>query len=147
MLLGGYGTRCITMGSIKIDKVILTSLFGAFINYLTSSSSLVVTATSLANGASRTISTTIPYTRGGTVADIYASSSTVKTLITGSGRAAAANVYTYTSSEVATFRIDYSASSITVSLVITNNTGGSITPVAQTLDISVVQYDAPITSI
>lgn len=133
------------MPSVKLDKVKKTSLFESFKNYATTTGDIVVAATSLANGASRTISVTIPYTRAGTIADIYATRSTVRTNVNTSPRAAASAVYSFASSETAELYATYSTTDITVSLVITNNTGGSITPTAQTLTISVVQYDAPIT--
>lgn len=141
------GIGYITMPSYKIDKINLSSDFGAFINYANPTGVIEVAATSLANGASRTISTTIGYTRGGTVADIYATRSTVRTVITGGGRAAASAVYNFKSSETAAFTTTYSSSSITVSLIITNNTGGAITPNAQTITIDLAQYDAPIQSV
>jgi len=147
MLLEEYGIRYILMSSVRIDKINFASIFGAFLNYATTISTIVVAATPLASGASRTISVTIPYSRGGTVADIYAKRSTIKTLITNGGRAAATAIYNRVSTELSTFNVSYSASNITVSLVITNNTIFSITPNAQNIDISVVQYDAPITSI
>jgi len=135
------------MSSVRIDRINFASLFGAFLNYETASDNIVVATTSLANGASRTTSVTIPYSRGGTVADVYAKRGSLKTLVTGGGRAAASAVYNFASNETATFNVTYSASNITVALVISNNTGGAISPNPQTITISVVQYDAPITSI
>lgn len=133
------------MPSVKLDKVITSSLHESFKNYETSTDDIVVAATSLANGASRTISVVIPYTRAGTTADIYATRGTTKTIVSGGGRSAASAVYSFISTETATLDAFYDASNITVSLTITNNTGGSITPTAQTITISVVQYDSPIT--
>lgn len=135
------------MSNVKLDKVVVSSLHPAYINYATLSDDIVISATSLANGATRTISVTIPYDRAGTVADIYATRSTVKTAVSCGGRAAASAVYNFKSTETARFDVRYSSSNITVSLVIFNGTGGAITPNAQTITISVVQYDAPISDL
>lgn len=131
----------------KIDRINFSSQYGAFLNYATATDDIVVAATSLANGASRNISVTIPYERGGTTADVYATRGSVRTLVSTGGRAAATAVYDFKSSETAYFNISYSSSNITVTLTITNNTGSAITPNAQTITISVVQYDAPVTTI
>ena len=133
------------MLSVKLDKVKYSSLHESFKNYETITDDIVVAATPLANGASRTISVSIPYSRSGTTADIYATRSTVRSLISCGGRAAANAVYNYVSSETVNLSAIYSSTTITVSLIITNNTGGSITPNAQTITISVVNYDSPIT--
>lgn len=132
------------MTSIRLDRVIYSSLHPAFLNYADSTGSIVVEATSLANGATRNISTNINFDRGSTVADIYATRGTIKTLITGGGRAAASVVYNFKSTETATFNTVYTTNGVTVTLSITNNTGGAITPNAQTIEIKLVQYDAPI---
>jgi len=133
------------MASVHLDKVIMTSLFESFKNYLTTTADIVVDATPLADGDSRSISVTVPYTRAGTVADIYATRNTVRTSVNAGSRSSARAVYNFTSSETARIDSVYSATDITVTLTISNNTGGSITPNAQTITISVVQYDAPIT--
>jgi hypothetical protein len=135
------------MPNIRIDRVISSSYFPAFINYDNSPDNIVVTATPLADGASRDISVVIPYTRGGTIADIYATRGSIRTPVNTGGRAAASAIYSFTSSETARFDTIYSSTNITVTLRITNNTGGPITPNAQTIAITVVQYDAPITSV
>lgn len=136
------------MPSIRLDKTIQSSIHPVFINYKTSTGNIEVEATSLANGASRTIQVVIPYSRGGTTADIYGTrDGAVSTLISTGGRAAASAIYSFKSSETATFGTAYTSTNITVSLTITNNTGGAITPNAQTIVISVVQYDAPIASL
>lgn len=144
MLHVKYGTRYITM---RIDKINFSSQYGSFLNYATISDDIVVTTASLANGATRNITVTIPYTRGGTVADIYATRASIKTFVSTGGRAAASAIYNFKSTETASFNILYSSSNITVTLSITNNSGSAINPNAQTIKISVVQYDAPIISI
>jgi len=132
---------------IRPDKVIQASALGSFINYLTTTDDIIVTATSLANGATRNIAVSIPYSRGGTIADIYATRGTIRTLVSTGGRASASVVYDFKSTETVAFSVKYTSSAVEVTLSITNNTGGAITPNAQTITISVVQYDAPITSI
>jgi len=135
------------MPSVRIDKVIFSSQFGVFLNYKTASEDMTVSATPLANGATRTITVTIPYTREGTIADIYGTRSTVRTLLSTGGRAAARAIYSFKSTETATFNISYTSSNIVVNLVIFNGTGSAITPNAQTITVTAVQYDAPITSV
>lgn len=134
------------MPDINLDKVVQSSFHPAFINYHTATDDIVVAATSLGSGSTRSISVSIPYTRGGTIADIYATRGSVRTPVTGGGRAAASAVYNFKSTEAARFDVSYSSTHITVTLRIINNSGGSITPNAQTITISVVQYDAPISS-
>lgn len=135
------------MSSIRLDKVAFSTLHEAYKNYLTTTGDIVIATTSLANGASRTTSVVIPYTRAGTRADVYATNGSKKTLVTSGGRAAGTAIYTLTSTETVTINTSYSSSDITVSVVVTNNSGGPISPVAQTITISVVQYDAPITTV
>ena len=133
---------------IRLDQVVLSSFHEAYQNYDNPlPQNIVIASTPLANGGVRTFSVTIPYSRANTRADVYATSSSYKTLLSGSGRAAASVIYTYASSEIAWFNVIYSSGEITVTLTISNNTGGSITPVAQTISISVVQYQAPITAV
>lgn len=133
------------MLSVKLDKVISSSLHESFKNYATLTDDIVVAATSLPNGSTRNISVVIPYDRAGTTADIYATRSSVRTLVSTGGRAAATAVYNFKSTETVSLTATYSTSDITVTLSITNNTGGAITPNAQTITISMVQYDSPIT--
>lgn len=135
------------MSSIRLDRVVFSTLHEAYQNYGTGSDDIVVAATPLADGSSRTISVVIPYERGGTRADIYATRGSVRTLVSTGGRAAASAVYNFKSTEIVRFDTTYGASSITVALVITNDTGSSVTPNAQTITIDVVKYDAPISSI
>lgn len=135
------------MSSIRIDRVIFSTLHEAYKNYETVTDTIVVAATALADGASRTITVNIPYTRGGTRADTYATRGTLRTLVTSGSRSAASAIYNPISSETVAFGVSYSSSNIAVSFTITNNTGGSITPNAQSIVISVVKYEAPIADI
>lgn len=137
------------MASIRLDKVVFSTFHEAYKNYATSSDEIVISPSALANSSSREASVTIPYTRGGTRADIYATGSITgfKTLANAGGRASAFIVYDPVSSETATFAIDYNPTEIVVKFIITNNTGGSISPTSQTITIDIVQYDAPITPI
>lgn len=136
------------MTQIRIDRVIFSSYHEAYQNYDNPApQNIVVATTSLANGATRNISVTIPYTRANTRADVYATRGDVKTLVSVGGRAAASSIYQFVSNEIATFDVRYTSTDITVILSITNNTGSSINPIAQTIAISVVQYQAPIAPI
>lgn len=135
------------MTSVRLDRLVFSTFHEAYINYDTLEEDIVVEATPLANGATRTISATIPYNREGTRADIYATRSTIKTIVTGGGRSAASAIYNYQSTEIVRLDISYSTTDIVVTLRITNTTGGSITPNAQTITITAVLYDAPIQTI
>lgn len=135
------------MPSIRLDKVIFSTFHEAYKNYHTATGSIAVVATSLANGATRTVTATIPYDRGGTRADVYVSGNGVKTIATGGPRAAGLAVYERTSTETASIFVRYTSTDVLVVLSIFNGTGGSITPIAQTIDVSVVQYEAPIAAI
>lgn len=135
------------MSNIRLDRIVFSTKHPAYINYETLTDDIVIATTALADGASRTTSVVIPYTRGGTRADIYATRGTKKTPVTGGSRAAGEAIYNKTSTETVSISANYSSSNITVSVTVSNNSGASINPIAQTITISVVQYDAPISSI
>jgi hypothetical protein len=138
------------MTKIRLDKVVISGYHESYQNYSSPSpEDIVVNTAPIPNGSGRTQTVTIPYTRAGTRADIFATnlSNGRKTILSMGGRAAGAVAYTAVSSEVARFDVTYQSSTITVSLNITNNSGSSINPPAQTIRISVVQYAAPITPI
>lgn len=99
---------------------------------------------SVVNTGQATFSVSIPYTKPKTKADVYA-----KNLTTGIKMAVGSprvHPYTYTSFEIARLESSYNGSNLTVTLTITNNTGGTISLVTQTLQISAVFVEVPISS-
>ncbi len=135
----------------KLDKIIHTTSFEAYKNYLTIDSSIAIPAVVVPNGDGELYSATVDFTRGGTRADIYVDNGTSKALLSGVGaRAALGDIYQFTSFETINSNILYLngiTDSIYIEVTIENNTGGPITLVAQTLNLTVVQYDAPITAL
>lgn len=132
---------------IRIERTAVSNKHIPFINYATVEESIVVGTAPLANGSSRTISASISYARTGTMMDLYATRGGIRTMVNGSGRVSASVVYVSASTEIAVFSVSYSPTAVTVSLIITNNTGSSISPVSQTIVIRSVQYDIPMAGI
>lgn len=135
----------------RLDKIVHTTGFEAYKNYLTERGAIVVPAVAVPNGDFELLSDSVPYTRQGTRVDVYLDNGTKKVLVTGVGnRAAVADVYNFKSTELATVNVQYLPSPsnvILVTLNIENFTGSSITLNAQTLNLTVVEYDAPITPV
>jgi hypothetical protein len=131
---------------IKLDKVVHSTLHEAYKNYATSTGTIAVLADTIAAGATNNYSTSITYTRAGTIAHIFVENTTRKYLANGGSRIAGA-VYTPISTETASILVEYSASNITVTLSIFNGTGAPITLTAQNITATSVQYDAPIIAI
>lgn len=129
------------MTQLRLDKVLLTNLVDTYLNYGTLTSPIVISG-SVADGATATFSTSIPYTRTKTKADLYAKNLTtgVKRPISGGYRQ---SPYTFTSTETASVAANYVGGVITVTFSIFNGTGGPITLVTQTMEISAVLYEVP----
>lgn len=129
------------MTRLKLDQVLFSSNIETYINYDTLTSNIVISG-SVADGATTDFSTSIPYTRNKTRADIY-----LRNLTTGVKRPISGGVrqspYTFTSSEVCNQRALYNGSAITVTLSIFNGTGGTISLVNQTIEVSAVLYEVP----
>jgi hypothetical protein len=141
------------MTNIRPDAIVFSNLTEAYINYLTTPSTIVIPADTIADTDGRIYQTTVSYTRGGTRADIYLQrDDTGLKILASSGRRIAAElptyqVYQFTGSEVCEVYILYNPSTIDVILGVRNNTGGPITLIPQTITVSAVFYDAPITPI
>lgn len=131
---------------IKLDKVVHSTQFEGFRNYQSPTGAISVPVVSLGSGSTVNYSTSIPYTRAGTVATIYVENATNKYLANAGTRAAGA-VYQFTSTETASILVNYYSDTIDVVLSIFNGTGGSINLIAQTITATTAQYDAPITAI
>lgn len=129
------------MTQIKLDKVILTNLVETYLNYDTLASNILISG-NLAAGATQTFSTTIPYVRGKTRADLYARNTTtnIKRPVTGGARQ---HPYTYAGAETCDQGASYDGTNITVSFTIRNGTGAVISLTSQTMEISAVLYEVP----
>lgn len=135
------------MSNVRLDKVLFSTFHEAYKNYATMTDTFNVTAIGVGNGATQNYVVTIPYSRGGTRADIYLDGNSTKILANASTRLETNDPYQFTSTETASVLIEYTSSSIVVTLSIFNGTGGPITLTAQTITVQVVEYDAPITPI
>lgn len=132
--------------SIRLDKIVHSTLHEAFKNYATPTGAIVIPADNIPNGFTKNYSTSISYTRGGTIANIFVENATNKYLVNGGTRVAGA-VYDRVSTETSSIIVSYSSSAITVELSIFNGSGAPIVLIAQNIITTVVQYDAPITAI
>jgi hypothetical protein len=107
----------------------------------------VIPADTLTNTETRNYSIDITYNRGGTRADTYLIGNGVKILANANTRLIVGGPYQFKSVETASILLGYDSDSMTVLVSIFNNTGGNLTLIPQTITVSMVQYDAPITSI
>jgi hypothetical protein len=130
---------------IRIDKVIFSTLHESYKNYDTVSSTISISGT-VANGATANFTATLAYARTGTRADVYLDGHSTKVLANAGDRATS-DVYQFISSETFATRVVYSITDITVTISIFNGTGGPISLTSQTIVVSAVLYDAPITAI
>ncbi len=129
------------MTQIRPDTVILASMIDTYKNYDTLKGTINISGT-IANGATANFSTTIPYSRGKTRADLYAQNLTSgeKRPVSGGSRQ---TPYSTVSSEVCTQLATYSGTEITVTFSIFNGTGSSINLTAQDIEITAVLYEVP----
>ncbi|HJQ08001.1 MAG TPA: hypothetical protein VJ836_00805 [Candidatus Saccharimonadales bacterium] len=131
---------------IRLDQVSFTTTHESPKNYATYPSSIVVPADTIPNGSSQNYVSQVAYARAGTRADIYLNNATKKVLAN-SGARMASQVYTPISGETAAVQVLYDATTVAVVLSISNNTGAAITLISQTITVTIVAYDAPITAI
>lgn len=128
------------MTRVRPDLIHMTSLFESFKNYQTSSAQIVVSG--VVTPAGRDYSATIPYTRTGSIADIYVSKQ-------GSNSKRPTNS-SYELNEFVDANLQgniyvlYSPGFITVNISIVNFDVVNHTPATQTFDIEAVIFDAPI---
>lgn len=129
------------MTLLRLDKVQFSSQVDTYLNYDTMTSDLVITG-NVSNGTTVTFETEFSYDRTKTRADIYGLNTTTnaKQLITNGRRI---HHYFYVSSEVAEWYATYSATNVIVQFRITNNTGGLIALVDQTITIQAILYEVP----
>lgn len=133
--------------SMRLDNVLFTTTHESYKNYASPSAPLAIPADVIPNGTGNNYSVLIPYARGGTRADTYLDGNSVKILANASTRLATGGPYQFKSTETASILVDYDDTNIAVTISIFNGTGGPITLTSQTITVSVVQYDAPITPI
>lgn len=131
---------------IRLDQIMFSTLHEAYKNYANKPGSLMISG-NIADGATSTYSVTIPYTRGGTRADVYLDNNDTKILANSSSRLETGDPYQFISLETVSMLIQYTSSSIGLTLSVFNGTGAPITLIPQTIAVSVVEYDAPIISI
>lgn len=131
---------------VDLDKVVFSTLTDSYVNYANPSGTITIPAVGMADGTTNNYSVTVPYTRANSRADVYFLGNGLKVPANGGFRATN-GTYTYTSSELANTYITYTSSSITVTISITNFTGGPITLIAQSIGVNVVAYDAPLSSL
>lgn len=133
------------MTNVRIDQVDFTTMFEAPQNYSTVSSAVSISG-NVASGATANFTATIPYTRSGTRADVYLDGNGVKTLANG-GPDSTSFTYIFASSETFDVFVQYSLTDITVTMSIFNGTGSPITLTTQSIVVSAVLYDMPISSL
>lgn len=131
---------------VDLDKVVFSTLTDTYVNYSNTPGTITIPAANMPDGTTNSYSTTIPYTRANTRADVYFTGNGLKVPANGGFRATN-GTYTPTSSENVNTYIRYSATSITVVIEIQNFTGGPITLIAQSVGVNVVAYDAPLSSL
>lgn len=129
------------MTKLRLDKVQFFSGLDTYLNYDNITSDINISGT-VANGNSISFSTEINYTRLNTRADLYATNlnTGIKMPLTGGVRI---HPYQKVSTEIASIATSYSNNTITITLLVTNNTGSSINLISQTLRIGVVLVEAP----
>lgn len=132
--------------TIKPDALVYSNLTEVYLNYDTLDGSIHLDADILPNGFSQSYDSFIPYTRGGTISDVYVEQNGMR-ISTMAGGSIAASVYQFKSTESARIRAGYTADTIVVSLDIFNGSGSSITLIPQDIAVRAVLYDAPITAI
>lgn len=132
---------------VRIDQITFSTLFESYKNYATPTGTLTIPAVAMADGATNNYSVTIPYARAGTRADIYLDGDSVKTLANASLALSTGGPYQFVEFETADIFTDYDTSSITVTISIFNGNGHVINLIGQTITVSAVQYDAPISGI
>lgn len=130
---------------VRLDQIDFTTLFEGYKNYDNDSATLNISG-SVASLVTVNFSTTIPYDRAGTRADLYLDGNNTRVLANAGSRAAT-DVYQPVSTEIFSVLISYSATDITVIVSIFNNTGGSLALTPQTITASAVLYDLPISAL
>lgn len=135
--------------AIRLDRVAFSTHHEPPRNYDTLSDDIVISGTILAQ-TTQTFTGTIAYTRGGTRADLYLTGNGVK-ILANNGIEVVQEIYVYSASANETVEstgIQYDSGSISLSITIFNPFAEApITLVTQTITLSAVLYDMPITSI
>lgn len=134
---------------IKIDKVAFSTHHEPPRNYDTVSDDIVISGTIPAS-TTATFTGTIPYTRAGTRADLYLTGNGTK-ILANNGVEVVQEVYVYSGPAneiVESSGIQYSNDEITLVISIFNQFAeASLTLTTQTITLSAVLYDMPITAV
>lgn len=133
------------MTRIRLDKVTFTTLFEAPKNYDKVTGNISISGSVPAGGTSN-FSTSLPYTRSGTRADVYLDGNN-RRVSANSGSRASSVVYSFKATETFSIFVSYSTSAITVTASIFNGAGSPITLNSQTIQAIAVLIDAPIGSL
>jgi hypothetical protein len=141
------------MTRIRPDAIVFSNLTEAFLNYDRIVRPIDITATVVPNGSNTLFQADLPYSRTGTIANLYLQRpDTGLKVPANAGKRLATSlpnytVYQYKSTEIVEIYIAYSSTTISIGLNIINTTGSSIILNAQTINAIAIQYDAPITPI
>ncbi len=128
---------------VRLDKVVMSSLFEAFRRYLSPTASIVLSGSIPVGG--KAFVGRVPYTRTGSIADIYISKS-------GSGVKRSINSFWKLldfvgSADVeASIAVQYTATEIIATIYVTNFGGAPFSLTSQTYNLQFKIFDAPITS-
>lgn len=130
------------MTQLKMDKIIMSSDVETYLNYETVTITITISGT-VANGNSTVFSGYIPYARSKTRADIY-----VKNLNTNIKRPLWGGIrqgpYQSTGAgEIYTQFASYGGDTISVSLTVSNNTGGPVVLTTQIMEVTAVLVEVP----
>ena len=131
--------------SVRLDRVLMSSLHESFKNYSTVSSTITVSGTITTSGAD--FYTDIPYDRAGTIADVYISKQN-----SGSKRLANYSFYMteFTSPDPGNVEVYvylfYYPSYIRVNISVGNLSGVSKVVTTQVFNVQAVIFDAPMSS-
>lgn len=126
--------------SVRLDRVLMSSLHESFKNYSSVSTSITISGSIPTNG--KTFSQTLSFARTGTIGDIYYRKNG------GSFKRPTNNlrrIPEYTGSTNAELSIRYSATSITIEIFVVNF-GSPYTAPTETYDFEIKLFDAPIIS-
>lgn len=126
---------------IRPDGINFLSTLPAYINFDNAIGNIAISGT-IANGASQVFSTTIPTSRNNTRFDVYGvnQNTNLKALFSNN---TVPVIYQFVGLEAVNSFIDYTSTNIVVNIEVRNNTGSSINLVAQTIAVTVVQYQIP----
>lgn len=137
----GTGYTWINNMGIRPDGISFLSTLPNYINFDDATGSIAISG-AIADGASQIFSTTISTSRNNTRFDVYGvnQNTSLKALFSNN---TVPVIYQFVSLEAVNSFIGYTSTSIVVNIEVRNNTGSPINLVAQTIAVTVVQYQIP----